>query len=117
MHDVNAILTFLFQIRVEIRLRRVLALALGGNGEKSLRFQNDENVVVFMKQRESGRKRARDRLLRDVDAFILADPPLRILFDLTVHANATALQHLTQRRLRRVGELPGENFEQCHHVK
>src|SRR5437773_2584008 len=78
VHDMDAILTFLFQIRVEIRLRRILALALSRDGEKSLRFQNDENVVVFMKQRESGRKRARDRLLRDVDAFIVADLPLRI---------------------------------------
>ena len=112
MHDVHALLAFLFQIRVQVRLRRRLALALGRHGQEPVRLEHDQHVVVFVKDGQSGREHRLHRFLSDLDQLIHVHFATGVLLDLPVHAYAAGLQQLPQGGLGGVGIEDGERLEQ-----
>src|SRR5258708_4154063 len=112
MHNVYTSFPLVLEVVVQIRLGGQPRLPLGGNGEQALRLQDDDDVIILVEDRQTHGQGALGVLLGYVQHFVRLEGATSIFLDLAIHLNASALQHLTQRRSRRIGEKGFQRFEQ-----
>ena len=96
----NALLPPRAEVRVQVRLRGVLALALRRHRQQSIGFQDDDDIRVLVQDADALGQPSFVRLQEDLDPIAGVQLPLRILLRFAIHAHAGVLQQLPQRGVR-----------------